>query len=306
MKPTLDLLKQGRAALHQGKSRIITTATGQRYAIGSDGNRLELPMEPCIGSESTVDTAKWHAALSAPTTVRSPNTLRIVTWNVWFDQMANGCRFEALVGSFLEHNPDVVCLQEVTRDFSQALHASTILSDKYEYSPFPVDPYGCMILARRGLDSSFQQVSLPTRMHRSLLLCVFDHGESVVATVHLESLGNESMRKSQLRTSGEALAPFRNAILCGDFNFHDTQHYGAWRSSKISTTPLENLVLSVELPDFLDMWPLLHPNERGATFDGPTNPVCILDHKEVMRYDRIMMKSNVWMGQEMNVETRCG
>ncbi|CAK4402738.1 unnamed protein product [Aphanomyces euteiches] len=304
MKPTLDQLHQTKAALNRGQATIFTTATGLRYAVESDGTRVELPMDPRIGSKFQVDTTTWQAATRAATAVRSTNTLRIVTWNVWFDLMDNGRRFEALVSCVLAYNPDIICLQEVTPDFSNALDESAIVSETYEFSPYPVGTYGCMILARRTLEPSFQLMPLPTRMNRSLLLCKFANDECVVSTIHLESLNSESVRKIQLKLSGKALVPFRHAMLCGDFNFDDTQPYGAWKPSFLSrgsSAPLENAVLSSELPGFIDMWPLLHPNDRGATFDGTTNPICVRDRHEVMRYDRIMMKSDAWKGQQMSL-----
>ena len=43
------------------------------------------------------------------------------------------------------------------------------------------------------------------------------------------------------------------------------------------------------MPWLGDQWPVLRPGERGATFDGPQNPICVHDPQEVMRYDRVLL-----------------
>ena len=41
---------------------------------------------------------------------------------------------------------------------------------------------------------------------------------------------------------------------------------------------------------WVDVWASLKPDEPGLTFDGQTNPVCVRDPYEQMRYDRVMLK----------------
>ncbi|KAF0716039.1 Aste57867_3060 [Aphanomyces stellatus] len=302
MKLSLDALKAGKANLQKAPFTIFTSVSGARHAVDSDGTRRNLWIDTRQSTSFLVDTPHWQNAVAAAAGSRQPNTLKVITWNVWFDAMSNGRRFEALVGEVLKHDPDVLCLQEVTPTFSTALCSSAILTDMYAYSPFSINSYGCMILARKRLRPSFLEVPLPTRMDRRLLLCAFDGDKSVVATVHLESLSNQERRRDQLKVAREALAPYVNAILCGDFNFDDTQAYGAWRRDGDVASPLENNVLVEELAAFVDMWPRLHPTVRGATFDGKSNPICIMDRNEVMRYDRVLLKtSSVWEGAMMAI-----
>merc|ERR1712039_539207 len=72
-------------------------------------------------------------------------------------------------------------------------------------------------------------------------------------------------------------------------NFDDTQTYGDWNQSQPARLPneLENHVLAEVLPEFVDVWPLLR-GDRGITFDGTLNTLCISDPQECMRYDRIL------------------
>mmetsp|Transcript_30872 Transcript_30872/g.69356 ORF Transcript_30872/g.69356 Transcript_30872/m.69356 type:complete len:243 (+) Transcript_30872:494-1222(+) len=171
------------------------------------------------------------------------------------------------------------------------------------------------MLVRKELKPVFIEVQLESDMNRSLLLAELhpDRPEAswkrggAVATAHFESLNTADTRRTQLRAcNGElgASSPYSNAVLVGDFNFDDTQQWGDWRRAYTSSTEtaatviprkrpsneLENCVLRQVLPDFEDQWPLLRPGERGATFDGPSNPVCVRDPLEVMRYDRVLLR----------------
>jgi len=81
------------------------------------------------------------------------------------------------------------------------------------------------------LRASFQQVDFEeTMMSRSLLVAELNPvatdiawKKGVVGTVHLESLNSAIIRRLQLAACVRELEGHRNAILCGDFNFDDTQ-----------------------------------------------------------------------------------
>jgi len=123
----------------------------------------------------------------------------------------------------------VICLQEVTPPFSQALRASQLLSATYAISDNDVGRYGCLILAKHELGPRFSEIEMATMMGRSLLVAELvppGGGGSArawcagaVATVHLESLNSAKVRDAQLQTANRALARYLNAVLCGDFNF---------------------------------------------------------------------------------------
>ena len=116
-------------------------------------------------------------------------------------------------------------------------------------------------------------------------------GRRVVGTVHLESLDTERTRAAQLRqiSAVEGLD-----VLCGDFNFDEVATWGEWRqpSRKRPVSALENNVLARALPDFVDAWAAVFPNNRGFTFDGETNP-WVRDRGERMRYDRVMIRRSL-------------
>jgi len=89
-------------------------------------------------------------------------------------------------------------------------------------------------------------------------------------------------------------------MLCGEFNFYATQTYGDWQLLKASRAPheLENHVLRDMVPDFVDVWPVLH-SDAGFTFDGTANPKCVHDPGERMRYDRILARCVLPIGASL-------
>jgi len=225
---------------------------------------------------------------------RPASKLRVVTWNVWFDEYFKDARMESLVREVLSVAPDVACLQEVLPRFSAALRACGPLAALYDISPFDVAPYGVMILARRDLQVAFIQEDMPSMMGRTLLVasCQARCPGLIVATVHLESLNSERTRRAQLLLASERLLPFQRAVLCGDFNFDSAKTYGDWNRGAPARAPeeLENCVLTEVLPDYVDAWPAVHGDGEGITFDGAANPLCVSDGDERMRYDRVMVR----------------
>jgi endonuclease/exonuclease/phosphatase (EEP) superfamily protein YafD len=295
---------------------IFSLCTALLVLMASKGKNLSIStaVQPL-----QVDTLAWTEA-SVQELKTAERFLRIVTFNVWFESFYIEERFDALVLIIINRTADVVCLQEVTPKIEAAIRTSKVITDQYDMSPYPVDPYGVMILAKKSLSPSFREVVLPSEMGRKLLLAELGSNgdcpnwleKSAVATVHLESLNMAPYRRRQLQVCAKELAPYQGrSVLCGDFNFDDTQEWGDWRTQRaegwggrggggggglasISSSPrrLENEVLSeVFGASFVDQWPFLRPGERGATFDGGTNPQCVRDSLEVMRYDRMMLST---------------
>jgi len=215
--------------------------------------------------------------------------------------------------------PDVICFQEVIPEImpflceQQWIKSGYILSD---YSGTTVDPYGVLILVKTSLRPSFNFIALPSRMGRVLLTTeIYPNPEDLdqnfmVATVHLESLSSHRTRVQQLTIANIALLS-ENSILCGDFNFCSYRNFDA-------PLPLENDSLRITLPDYADVWELLHPESiqptegyqpptlrdirrgklvvpeipsAGYTFDSIANKMLQRDW-ERMRYDRIMIKNS--------------
>jgi len=242
----------------------------------------------------------------------APNKrLKVITWNVWFSPVQAEARMAALFHETLAALPDVICLQEVVPALAASIRACAALRREYAISDNNVGSYGCIVLARHSLQPRFTEVAYAcSAMGRSLIVAELSPpsaaGRVAVATTHLESLNNARRRARQLKVAAEALSPFQQAALVGDFNFDSERNYGDWRpipprpprpspsdSSDDDGEPgravLENVVLGAFLPSYVDAWPALRPGERGHTFDGASCPY-VADPEERMRYDRVMVR----------------
>jgi endonuclease/exonuclease/phosphatase family metal-dependent hydrolase len=179
---------------------------------------------------------------------RSSSELRVATWNVWFDQTCKDERIASLLREVLCAAPDVVCLQEVLPELEKALRECSELNEVYNISPFGIRHYGNLILVRRDLEVSFAELELISMMDRSLLLAHIRRQQGLrsedftVATVHLESLNSEKVRRAQLQEAAAALKlKHHRSVLCGDFNFDATQTWGDWRLPEPARTAPERL-----------------------------------------------------------------
>jgi len=260
--------------------------------------RMNLLMPPALDARCT----QWpdllleeEAAAAAQVLAGRPlSCLRVLTWNVWFDAVCAAERQAALLREVLSAAPDVACFQEVLPEFAEAVRGSEALTAVYRASPQGVEPYGCMLLVRHDLQPTFGVQPLPSRMCRTLLWarCGGRCPGLTIATTHLESLNSAPARRRQLEEAARFLQEREGAVLCGDFNFDDEKTWGDWRLPEPALRPeeLENRVLGELLPDFADTWREVHPEDRGYTFDGEENPVCVRDRGERMRYDRLLAR----------------
>ena len=241
--------------------------------------------------------------------------LSVLTWNVWFGELRQEDRYASILSTVLTLDPDIACFQEVNRTFLRTLQSTPNIHKRYQISSNPIyESYGILSLARRGLGATFEEIELPTQMGRNLLMTRIpsarlpsanhDGNDTkspfvVVGNVHLESLDNAALRRQQLVICNECLRENEPvaALLVGDFNFDSEQAWGDWKKPVQHRQPadkLENKVLNDVMPEWVDAWPHLKQQGKGSgdpgiTFDGATNPLCITDEQERMRYDRIMV-----------------
>lgn len=223
--------------------------------------------------------------------VSSKSTLTVLSWNIWFDRLEFALRNENIIRQCLHLNPDVICFQEVTPNMvrDHIMPCSSLL-DKYQMSDDgsgnSVAPYGVLMLCKKELNASFTYCDFPTNMCRKLLYSKFNLGRSIsLGTVHLESLNSQSYRENQLEICEGEFHSAANAILCGDFNFC------SYRNFDLRKPVLENDCLQKIMPDYHDLWPMLHPDDKGYTFDSTVNEN--ITHEEVMRYDRLIFKTGL-------------
>ena len=243
---------------------------------------------------ATIKVAKGQHKSNAGNGVSfAAKSIKVLTYNVWFDSFAFSSRMQFIIDKTLELQPDVCCFQEVLPAFVTRLQNHPKLNEIYVMSPFAISGYGTMTLARRELSPRFYSIEFPTRMGRSLLktVCVVNGVDIAIGNVHLESMASEQLRRQQLTICQKFLKKYTSAILVGDFNFCSERNFHTHNSAK---TPLENDVLQQVMPSYVDVWPFLHDmspegeRDLGYTFDSEVNHM--ISHPERMRYDRVMAR----------------
>ena len=107
----------------------------------------------------------WQPVASHPQdTANTPqNSLRLVTWNVWYEDVEQKTRFSGFLDELLNiPGPpvDIIALQEVTRQFlewlqlSPSIRSHWLLTDRWDeahHKAVPQNWYGTMFLVRRHL-----------------------------------------------------------------------------------------------------------------------------------------------------------
>lgn len=227
-------------------------------------------------------TASWEPAEDQPA-AEAPATLSLITWNVWFGAHQAAARATATLELLQAADADVICLQEVTRDFLARLLAAGWVRRDYtvsDASGATVDPYGVVVLTRLPL-RALTHHEMPTSMARGLVLAELQVGAArlAVGAVHLESRRhNADVRGEQLAVILPILrAAAPDAILCGDLNFD-----AEWEDEERALRG-----------DLLDLWPALRGADPGYTVDTAANPMTAWDkgHDKQVRFDRVLLRS---------------
>lgn len=255
----------------------------------------------------------------------------VLTWNIWFDDRSIIRRTQFIINQVKKLKPDVLCFQEVVPQTAELLKLQ--LGTDYDFNKNSVDPYGCLIFSLKDHFAVFHETKMHSNMGRCLITASINftawddltNTKSInrsicICTSHFESLNFHSIREEQLAVANNNMKDFDNAILCGDFNFCSYWNFNTMQSRGVSDAKagLENDSLSVFLPEYDDLWPLLvcpEPAEeagespqdatdsvdasvsprliekvKGFTFDSTINTM--LTSYEQMRYDRVLMKRN--------------
>jgi endonuclease/exonuclease/phosphatase family metal-dependent hydrolase len=174
----------------------------------------------------------------------------------------------------------VIALQEVTAPLLAAIHDEPWVRDAYQVSDLDVLGYDVVVLSRVPI-VRMTTLPLPTEMGRRLavarLACGLD-----LATIHLESISESApTRAAQLRIIQPFLAgQSEDVVLVGDMNFEPD-------------APLENAVLD---PSFVDVWPVLRPDDPGDTVDSERNPMRaqVRGKTSRKRIDRVFARTRCW------------
>ncbi len=217
----------------------------------------------------------------------TPDPIRIVTWNVWFDDHKLEERGVGLLAELGRRRPHVIALQEVTYALLAAILQEPWVRADYQISDVDVIAYDVIVLSRLPI-TRMMTLPLVSEMGRRLVVARLGCGLDV-ATVHLESTSARAAeRATQLRAIQPALAEAsENAVLVGDMNFDPAAAH-------------ESAALD---PSFVDVWPALRPDEPGYTVDGERNAMCVRATREQhrARIDRVFARSRRWRPQAIEL-----
>lgn len=106
------------------------------------------------------ESSQWIPVTSHTSKVDRISSLRVVTWNIWFDRREQHIRFPAVLAE-LRSLPlvDVICLQEVTTSFLELIRADksirqnwliTDYTDEIHRREIPPSWYGNILLVRKA------------------------------------------------------------------------------------------------------------------------------------------------------------
>ena len=202
---------------------------------------------------------------------KSHKTLRVATYNVLFDTYdKKRVRSEVRLPAVFEHlqscKADIIALQEVTPTFLPQLLEQEWVKEQYYVSDsvgcVSVRPYGQILLSRYPIRKlSMHRFSESKRVIFAEV--AFAGQKIIVAVVHLSSSRNkdaEQIRELQLKrllqytsetTVDEPDTPW---LIVGDFNERGQTH--------------DELLME---HGFVELWPELHPNSPGYTFEPGRN-----------------------------------
>ncbi|EAR93581.1 endonuclease/exonuclease/phosphatase family protein (macronuclear) [Tetrahymena thermophila SB210] len=216
----------------------------------------------------------YYPVNAQPIKLQGVQKLKFISYNVWFDQFNFVERNQELRKLFLKHDPDFICLQEVTQYFIQLLSSDKELCSKYYFSSSFVQNYDVLILSKYPI--SFYCRNYNSNQGRNLLVGVINVNEVnlAIGTTHLESLPqNKEFRKYQLQVIQDELSKYPESIFMGDLNL-ETENESSYLPSQ-----------------YQDTWLELHPGDQGVTFPQIKK-----------RLDRVLLKqSNLWKTTKIEV-----
>lgn len=212
----------------------------------------------------------------------SLESLRLLTWNLWFDEYMQIERLLAVLSYVEPLRPHVVAFQEMTLTTQHVLQLPKIpFSQYYREIPAEVPPkqwYWEALYSR--IPAAYESSRLAyssSEMGRGLTVLLYPDYDLLIGCTHLESEHEHPSRRRQLAEALQHLESFgvENMFLLGDMNTRSSQH-------------LDDL-----LPEtWHDAWLTLRPNDPGYTVDSTRN--LMIPRRARHRLDRIFFKSKRW------------
>lgn len=148
-------------------------------------------------------------------------SVKFISYNVYFDDESGKSRYPRII-KFLESNElQVIALQECTPQFIKLLKRSPVLKKFQIVQGDLSQGYSNVILTNLPTTLS-GDISIYSRMGRSIPFIILKDQNLLVANVHLESEDSQkSTRIKQIRLLQEQTSNHKNKMFIGDFNFGD-------------------------------------------------------------------------------------
>jgi len=163
------------------------------------------------------------------------SSLKVLSYNIWFDKTLYLERLLALLQVIEKEDPDVICLQEVRPNIFEILK-NELVNYKF-FFPYKLDKtYGCIIFSRIKMSKCLEYKFNNSKMGRSLVIIKIDlpHNiEIVIINSHFESLFNKIQindgKIEQYKISKNIMdylfGKYKNVILCADTNVMSHEEY---------------------------------------------------------------------------------
>tara|TARA_R110002110_G_scaffold33533_1_gene114836 strand:+ start:156842 stop:157888 length:1047 start_codon:yes stop_codon:yes gene_type:complete len=250
---------------------------------------------PLFGSGSWKEMSSSQIESAEASSIQtSPKEMKLLTYNIWGAPQDSGSpyfkfpeRSAAVLKIIKSEEPDVICLQEVSADWAEAILNNPYIRDNFYSTDFNSERVKSYFGLSQIILSKYPIISakvygLPGYEIYTLLQAELQVGPSKVSVnnVHLHSSKQYStFRKAQLETMFKILGEGgeQTQIVAGDFNFGDDAE--------------ENRHISKA---FDDLWLKLKNGDPGYTEDTDINKMR-LNFKQASkqeRYDRVLLNGN--------------
>ena len=189
--------------------------------------------------------------------------IRLLTWNLWFDDRLQIERLLAVLSYIEPLQPDIIAFQELTT-ISTAFFDDRNITFSREYKKVRAEIplwqwYWEGLYTRLRIGELSARVPFKeSDMGRGLTILHLSELDMVIGCTHLESENEHSLRRQQFSKAIDYLdsAPAKNKILLGDTNIRDGEK------------------LNDLLPrHWHDAWLVLKPDDPGYTVDSTKNPM---------------------------------
>lgn len=220
---------------------------------------------------------------------KEEDVLRLLTWNLWFQDYLQIERLLAVLSYVEPLNPQVIAMQELTPVADAFFDDRSLpFSASFKSVPFKLPGrqwYWEGLYTRLKIGSQSGRFEYAeSDMGRGLTLLDAPSFDLVVGCTHLESENEHPTRRRQFAQAIEQLDAFgaSNKVLMGDMNTRQGDR-------------LDDLLPS----GWVDAWPTLHPDKPGYTRDPARN--VFTSKGKAQRLDRIYCKCRDFQPSAMKI-----